>query len=271
MKKVIIAGVSSDIGTALANSWYKKKWEISGTYRTRSEVVIDLEKTLKTLVQCDFSNSKNVDGATELLKQNISQWDILVMGPGLQDPVGYFSECNIDQWIESVTVNFLNQVRFIHNLLSIRSINKSNPPTVILFAGGGTNNAPTHYSAYITSKIALMKFTELMAVEIPDVKFVILGPGWVKTKIHDSTIQAGKRAGSNYQRTLEKFSDGDWVPMESVIDCCNWLIEGDKELLSGKNFSLVHDKWGTEELNAKLKNNPDLYKLRRNGNEILVK
>jgi NADP-dependent 3-hydroxy acid dehydrogenase YdfG len=271
MKKIIIAGVSSDIGTALANSWCKKNWEISGTYRTRSEAVTELEKTLKTLVKCDFSNANEVNSASEILKESISEWDILVMGPGLQDPVGFFSECNIDDWIESVTVNFLNQVRFIHNLLGKRSFNKSNPPTVILFAGGGTNNAPTHYSAYITSKIALMKFTELMAVEIPDTKFVILGPGWVKTKIHYSTVQAKERAGSNYERTLEKFSDDDWVPMESVIACCNWLVEGDKELLSGRNFSLVHDKWGTEELNAKLKNNPDLYKLRRNGNEILVK
>jgi NAD(P)-dependent dehydrogenase (short-subunit alcohol dehydrogenase family) len=271
MKKVIIAGISSDIGTALANEWSGKNWQILGTYRTSSDAVIKLESSGVKLVQCDFSSAVGVDAAAVTLKESISKWDVLVLAPGLQDPVGLFVDSNIDDWIASVTVNFLNQVRFIHKLLDARSTSNLSPPTVILFAGGGTNNAPTHYSAYITSKIALMKFTELMAIELPDTKFVILGPGWVKTKIHESTVRAKERAGSNYERTLEKYSSGDWVSMQSVIECCGWIVDADIELLSGRNFSLVHDKWGSIELNESLKNNSDLYKLRRYGNEILSK
>ena len=34
-------------------------------------------------------------------------------------------------------------------------------------------------------------------------KFTILGPGWVKTKIHNQTLKAKSKAGLNYKKTLD--------------------------------------------------------------------
>ena len=263
---VIIAGISSDIGLALSNDWISKGWKVSGTYRRKSKNLSELENALEIIVPCDFSNPKNIDSAIiEIISTN-EFWDVLVMAPGLQDPVGLFSECDIDEWSNSIQVNFVNQIRFLRKLLKIRNLKNRKPPCVIFFAGGGTNNAPTHYSAYIASKIALIKMTEILSVEIPDTKFVILGPGWVKTKIHESTLKVKEKAGKNYQKTVEMFSNGEWNTMESVVKCCNWLINSDKDLTSGRNFSLKFDKWGSNELEKNLKENTDLYKLRRFGN-----
>ena len=44
---------------------------------------------------------------------------------------------------------------------------------------------------------------ELLDAEVPDVKFVILGPGWVRTKIHDAVLQAGKIAPVRLMTRLE--------------------------------------------------------------------
>ena len=38
-----------------------------------------------------------------------------------------------------------------------------------------------------------------------------------------------------------------------------------------QKFSVVFDKWGTEELAKMLAEDPDMYKLRRYGNDWLVK
>jgi len=103
------------------------------------------------------------------------------------------------------------------------------------------------------------------------VRFVIVGPGWVKTKIHGSTLKAGVQAGANYQRTLEKLAGNEWMPMERVLDCCDWLVNAPRESISGRNFSVVSDRWGTEELERRLAQEPNMYKLRRYGNEWLVK
>jgi len=267
-KKAIVIGASADIGMALCEDWLSKGWEVFGTYRTPSDTINQLKSKAHYLVKCDLADTVHVEHACSLLKGRISSWDVLVLGPGLQDPVGMFSECDFDEWEESVMVNFASQLRFVHRLLPVRNYSEKCPPTVLFFAGGGVNNAPICYSAYTVSKIALIKMVELLAVEIPDVKFVIIGPGWVKTKIHNSILNARDRAGPNYQRTLKKFREDEFTPMEKVVECCNWLINGSKDILTGRNFSVAFDKWGNPELEELLAKNFDMYKLRRFGNDL---
>lgn len=266
-KKAIVVGASADIGVALCEDWISKGWEVSGTYRTYSDAVRCLEPELCSLVKCDLSNTESVEEACLTLKRCTSCWDVLVLGPGLQEPIGMFTQCDFNEWSQSIIVNFTNQLRFVHKLLPDRNLDAKASPTVIFFAGGGVNNAPKGYSAYTVSKIALMKMVELLAAEIPDVKFLIIGPGWVKTKIHKSILDAGVKAGDNYDRTVEKFRKDEFTAMEEVVTCCNVLINGSKELLTGRNFSVVFDKWGSNELDKLLAKHPDMYKLRRFGND----
>jgi len=268
-KKAIIIGASSDIGVALCKDWAKKSWQLYGTYRTMSEDIINLKSNLMGIFECDLTSKTSVDNVCSELVENVEDWDVLVLAPGLQDPVNLFLDCNIDEWFESIDVNFKNQVRIVYRLLKNRNPSLNSSPTVLFFAGGGTNNATLRYSAYTVSKIALIKMVELLAAEILDVKFVIVGPGWVKTKIHNSTLKAGPSAGENYKRTIEQLNSDRCTPMEKVVDCCNDLIAGPKNLLTGRNFSVVFDKWGTEELHSLLSKHPDMYKLRRYGNNFL--
>lgn len=145
-------------------------------------------------------------------------------------------------------------------------------PSVLLFAGGGTNNATVNYSAYTISKIASIKMCELLDAEIADTRFVIVGPGWVKTKIHQATLAAGEKlAGANYQKTIFKMASNECTPMDEVMDCCEWLFNSPRELVSGRNFSTVFDKWGSPELQIALAKDLNMYKLRRYGNNQLVK
>ena len=267
-KKALVVGASSDIGTALCDDWISKNWELAGTYRTQSDTVIRLGKKIKALVQCDLESAKSVDHTCSELVKSIVKWDVLVLGPGLQEPVGLFNECDFDEWEKSITVNFTNQLRFLHRLLANRNLQSMNGPTVLFFAGGGVNNAPVHYSAYTVSKIAMIKMVELLAAEIPDVKFVIVGPGWVKTKIHQSILDAGERAGPSYERTVQTFKDGAFTPMSNVVECCNTLISGPREILTGRNFSVAFDRWDDPNLTDLLEKSPDMYKLRRFGNHL---
>jgi NADP-dependent 3-hydroxy acid dehydrogenase YdfG len=139
--------------------------------------------------------------------------------------------------------------------------------TVICFAGGGTNNATTHYSGYTVSKIASIKFCELLDAEILDTKFTILGPGWIKTKIHNETLKAGVKAGENFSKTKLKIENDDMELMQNVVDCVNWVIQTPKSIVSGRNFSVVNDPWREEHLGEYLINDINAYKLRRYKNE----
>ena len=270
-RSAIIISASSDIGTAMCKSWIATGWEVYGTYRTKSQATEELVSLGVKLVRCDLSEPTSMADACLHLRRLCSQWDVLAMCPGSQDPVGPFIESTFDDWEDSVRVNFSSQMRMVHELLNSRRVDSSLGPCVLFFAGGGTNNAPVNYSAYIVSKIALIKMCELLDAEIPDTRFVIVGPGWVKTKIHSSTLRAGVRAGNNYQRTIDKLASNELTPMEEVLRCCDWVVNAPRELVSGRNFGVVHDMWGAQELAGKLVEEPNMYKLRRFGNDRLVR
>jgi len=266
-RTAIIISATSDIGTAMSLRWLNRGWSVLGTYRTTSRAVDELESHGASLVLCDLSDPTSIREACAGIRSAGPHWDILAVCAGSLEPVGAFAECDFDEWEASVIVNFTSHMRVIHELLPSKNSGSALGPCVLLFAGAGTNDAPVNYSAYIASKITMMKMCELLDAEISDTRFFIVGPGWVKTKIHDSTLRAGAMAGSNYQRTVDRLEGDEWTQMDTVLDCCDWLVEAPREVVSGRNFSVVFDKWGTEELQTRLTQDRSMYKLRRSGNE----
>ncbi len=267
-RTAIIISASSDIGMAISRRWLARGWRVLGTYRTESLALDDLKGAGVELIHCNLCNPESVGDACANARKACPRWDVLVMCPGTQDPIGAFSECDFDEWSASVETNFVSQMRIVHELLPTRNTHSEQTPSVLFFAGGGTNSAPVNYSAYILSKIALIKMCELLDAEILDTSFVIVGPGWVKTKIHGETLRAGEHVvGGNFQRTLDKLASNECTSMSKVLDCLDWAVATPRTVVSGRNFSVVSDEWGTPELARRLSSELDMYKLRRDGNE----
>ena len=262
-RKAVIISASSDIGVALCKSWRSLGWSVLGTFRTRSPAVEELERVHKIpLFHCDLLDPHSLQAALSALEQET--WDILVFAPGWMEPIGHFDEVDFSDWEKGVSVNFLKPLQILHRLLPKRGQHR---PTVLFFAGGGINSAVARYSSYTISKIALTKMCELLDAEIPDTRFVIVGPGWVNTKIHEATLRAKEAAGPNFQRTVERIQKEEWIPMEKVVACCTYLVTSPCEAISGRNFSTAFDQWGTRDLEEALVQNQEMYKLRRQGNE----
>ena len=134
--------------------------------------------------------------------------------------------------------------------------------------GGGTNSAPINFSAYTTSKIALIKTVELLDAEFEDISFTIIGPGWVKTKIHQQTIREELKGLASYKETIRRLEENDFVKMERVVESVKWVLSEKKEVVGGRNFSTAHDMVGSKELREMLLKNKNAYKLRRNANDF---
>jgi len=245
---------------------------VAGTYRTSSPAVDGLRARGAKLVHCDLADPTSIQGAMRELRSAMPEWDVLIVAPATQEPVGPFLGGAFDEWEASIAVNFTAQLRAVHGLLSARRLGSERGPMVLFFAGGGTNNATVNYSAYTVSKIASIKMVELLDAEVADTRFSILGPGWVKTKIHQPTLHAGvDRAGGSYERTRRMLASDECVPIERVVECCDWLIGAPRRAIGGRNFSLVYDLWQDPQLLDFLAADPDMYKLRRHGNDRLVR
>ena len=192
-------------------------------------------------------------------------WDVLLLAAATLEPIGPFESIDIDAWAASVELNLVSQARAIHALLPTRRRDRS--PIIILFAGAGVNDAPVNFSAELVGKLGLIKLCELLDAELPDARMVIIGPGWVDTKLHRQTLDAGQRAGAALARTREKLNNGAFVQVDRVLDCLDWAIDQPKSVVGGRNFSAAHDSWSDGRLADKLLETGDMYKLRRRLND----
>lgn len=261
----IIFSINSDIGYSIADNWLDQGYKVIGTYRKYSSRLNKLKQRGAKLIACDLNSIKSINNATNKINKYYRyKWDVLLPCAATQSPVGLFKDNSFSKWRESVNLNFISQAHVIHNLLPY-SKKKS---TVINWAGGGVNNSVDRYSAYTVSKIALIKLTELLDSEIKNTKFVILGPGWVKTKIHKETLKSKKNAGRNYSKTKMMLNSNKCNDMENVINCVNRVIKENKKSIGGRNISVVFDSWNTKSLYKKLSKNKDSYKLRRFNNNL---
>lgn len=264
----IIASINSDIGTALAKDWLLSGHKVWGTYRNWNQNCDELQKLGAQLQICDVTSSRSINLAIGSLPRRFD-WEVLVISVGDQKPIGLFADIAFPDWAESIQVNLVGPLEILHYFMQFPNPKKIER-TVILFAGGATNRAIERYSAYTISKIASIKICELLDFEYPEYKFTCIGPGWVKTKIHSSTLDAGEAAGENYKKTIDMI-DGELTnPVSNVIEHCNWVVLSEKSVVGGRNFSTVYDSWRDEKLAKKLVTDPDFYKLRRLGNDYVV-
>jgi NAD(P)-dependent dehydrogenase (short-subunit alcohol dehydrogenase family) len=265
MPQAVIAGVSSGIGSAIAERLAGRGWNVAGT--SRRALSHSLAEHLGTAVICDFVEGSSVDSATREIVASTMPWDALILAPGTMNPIGPFAEVDFDQWAESVDVNVVNQLRFVHGLLGHANHGTALTPKCVFFAGGGTNSASPAFSAYVMSKIALIKATELLDAEIPNMAFTIVGPGWVRTDIHEETLSAALAPPAVIEETRRRLEADDFVDMSEVLAAVDWVLEQPKEVVGGRNFSVTGDPMGEPAFPGFLAADPSLFKLRRWGND----
>lgn len=265
-KNVFILGVASDIGRELAERYLDQGYNITGA--SRSSLKGFLPGQNARLLRCDIGRKAEVKKCVDKYRKLAKPWDIFISTVGTLEPIGKFFDCDFNRWEYSVAVNSISQLRFLHAIYPLRR--KDGVCNVIFFAGGGTNKAFTNYSAYCSSKIMLIKMCELLDDENKDLNVFIVGPGWVRTKIHDQTLGSRFSAGESYKRTLEFLkSDNPGTDYQDIYDCINWCLSRGRAVSGGRNFSVVYDQWKAKGamLARQLRADPDKFKLRRFKNK----
>ncbi len=266
---IIIVGIGSDIGYELAKRYSKLKYDIIGTYKSQQ----DSDKLSKInncqYYNCDINNTKDIVNFKNYVSKKNIGWDLFISSIGTQKPINKFFECDFNEWSKSIHINAIEQLRMLHNLYPYR--NKNEVVDVVFFAGSGTNGVSPNYSAYTISKIMLIKMCELLDNEYDDINIFIIGPGWVRTKIHQETINSIECAGDNFYRTL-RFVEGDGISTayDDIFDCIEWARSKERKIVGGRNFSVVNDKWKEDKITNTLSElllcDNSMYKLRRHKN-----
>lgn len=229
----IILGIGSDIGREIAARLCLDRWEVTG-YHHR-----------------------------DLIK--LEPWDLIVCCYGTLEPIGSFWKQAPDEWERAFHANLFLPLRQIRALYP-----RARPgASVCLFSGAGTGGSAPTYSAYATSKVALIKAVELMDDESPDCKFFILGPGIVRTTIHNQTMRAGARA-ANFGRVQDFLLSGaPGTSHDDIYACLMACHAAPKAAIGGRNIHVLLDGWNHIGVLKLLEAYPELLKLRRQEHEAL--
>lgn len=265
--KVLIIGIGSDIGFELGYRFIASGASVQGTYRstkpdtwwiTQGSPFPNAE--VVKFVHCDMLDAQSIKKASE----ELDAWDVLVFAVGDLTPISKFFSTDTNLWENCIRANCLGPLQMLRALYPKRKTGAS----VCFFSGAGVSRSAQTYSGYASSKMMLFKMTELLDDEEKDLKFFILGPGMVRTKIQKQTLDAGENA-ANYGRVAQFMTDGDkyhgtGTSHDRIFDCLKWCIDQPKEVVGGRNFYVPSDQWG-ETLAPHLKANRDVFKLRRFG------
>ena len=116
---------------------------------------------------------------------------------------------------------------------------------IINVASGAGTFAIPYFSAYVTSKCALIRFSEVLAKEVAHrgIKVFAIEPGTVRTSLATSTMQSGD--AKKWIPWLEDiFTQGRDIPASQAAEFIFQLASGQMDEMSGR-FCVVDGRSGT--------------------------
>ena len=116
---------------------------------------------------------------------------------------------------------------------------------IINFSGGGATFPRPNFSAYASSKAAIVRFTETIAEETKKYGIDInaVSPGSVYTKMIKEIIHAGKQSGKMDLDEAVKIKKSGGVSPEWPAKLSLFLASDASNGITGKLISAVWDNW----------------------------
>lgn len=228
----------------------------------------------------DVTDAIAIRSSLEKIESALGPTDILVNNAATVRPLGPFHEADIEEWWRTMEINLRGPVLCTHSVLAgMASRHRGRIINII------TSAVPLPYlSAYVTSKTALLRFTETLAPEVAaeGVSLFAVAPGTVRTAMSEYSLQSpeGQKWIPWFRRI---FDEGLNVPAEQPANLVVKLACGGFDVLSGKLLAVSDDlELLLENVNLiqennlyslrvqKLQQNPALAAIQRQGEKAAI-
>ena len=243
----LITGAGRGIGRAIALAYAQEGASLALAGRTRR----DLEQTAQEaqvlgattcIVPVDISDPAQVE---DLVRQTVARFgtiDILVNNAGMTGPVGPLQETDVAAWIRTVQVNLIGTYLCCRTVLPV--MYRQNRGKIINLSGAGATNAWRNLSAYGTSKVAVVRLTETLALELEGTNIQVnaLGPGSIHTQLWEDLRDKAHAAGDAPLYALgQRVTSGGGASLEGAAALAVFLASEASGALSGRLISAVTD------------------------------
>ena len=206
--RLIITGVSSGIGKALAEAALEAGYEVLGVGRRCCDAIES--HTRGQFFQADLTDPTAVE-AIPLLPA-ASGPTILINNAGTIGPIASTAEVGHEELAHCMQLNVVAPMR-----LTARFLQEVKGEKQVYFTGSGAANYPIEgWAAYCASKAAVHQYAEVVAKEHPTVRIHVFRPGKVDTPMQAVIRDSSSTAFADKAHFVEAFEQGELVPPQFV-------------------------------------------------------
>ena len=261
---VLITGAGRGIGKRLAIGFASAGARVA--LLSRSQTELDLAKLeiehsggAALAIRGDVRVFAQLSSAVERTRAAFGGIHVLVAAAAIQGPIGPLADTKPKAWIETIETNLLGVMHTCRAVLPLMVEQRYGK--IILLGGGGAADARPNFSAYATSKAAVVRLAETLADEVRDYNIQVncMAPGGSYSHMTDEILRAGERAGAREIEDAERVRLTGGVPPEKQIQLALFLASERSNHISGKLIH-INDDWKRLE---KENMHPELYTLRR--------
>ncbi len=246
---VLVTGGSRGIGKSIARSFLLEGAYVVICARNKKDIETaqsDFKKSGmdKTFgVSIDVSQPNQVKTVFEKTESLFGPVDILVNAAGIQTPYGLLVDTDDHDWISSIQTNLIGTM--LCTKYALRSMASRNKGKILNFSGGGSFNPRPYFSAYASSKAAVVRFTETIAEEVSGSKINInaIAPGPVDTQLFGEALAAKEKIGEKNWKKMMAVKKKGLNPPDFVCDLALFLASNESNWISGKVISATWDDW----------------------------
>jgi NAD(P)-dependent dehydrogenase (short-subunit alcohol dehydrogenase family) len=268
----LITGASQGLGAEIAKQYVANGASVMLCARSADKLeeqrqmlapVLAADARIVTVV-ADIGDTKDVDAVFGRLRSEFPKLDILVNNAGIYGPMGNIEDVDWDEWTDAIRINLLGLVYVSRAAMPMFRAQRYGK--IVNISGGGATSPMPAITAYATSKAAVVRFTESLALECRDDRIDVnaIAPGALVTRMMDQLLEAGPdKVGETFYTRMKKIAEEGGTPLDVGARLCVFLGSSESDGITGKLIAAQWDRWEDwprhlDELNAS-----DVYTLRR--------
>lgn len=224
-----------------------------------------MHRNPKVLIQAaDISLEDDVHRVISETLNKLHGCHILVNNAGIVGPKGETEKINWFEWVRTIQINLLGSVLMTREI--VPHFRQQHYGKIIQLSGGGATAPMPRFSAYASSKAAVVRYIESLAEELRGTGIDVnaIAPGALNTRMLDEVLDAGPDAvGKAYfDRSLQQKASGG-ASFAKAADLALFLASPSSDGISAKLISAVWDKWEDWPKYLEELSSSDAYTLRR--------
>jgi NAD(P)-dependent dehydrogenase (short-subunit alcohol dehydrogenase family) len=164
--------------------------------------------------------------------------NLLVSNAGTVAPIGPVAEADPFEWWHAFEVNVRGTFLCARSVLP--GMIARGQGRIIHIASGASAMTLPYLSAYVVSKTAQVRFSEVLATEVKEhgISVFAIQPGTVRTAMAEHSLESP--GGKKYLPWFRKiFEEGRDVPPDHAVKLVLLLASGRADLLSGRLLSIA--------------------------------